>query len=728
MSRARGPTRRLFLTATAAAGGGLLLGLSSARSVAQLARRPGPGSDPELNVWVVVRPDDSIVIRVVRSELGQGTTTGLAQLVAEELDCDWSRVTFEVPPPGLNAANDRPWREYATSNSRSIRTSQDYLRVAGAAARWMLLKAAAEQWKVAAPTLHTDKGIVSHPPTRRTISYGRLAATAAKMHPPHPRLLKLKEPQAWRIISAPVKRLDSAEILTGRAVYGVDVRLPGMLSASIRQAPVFGSTLVDFDAAPILGRPGVRHVLKIGDNAVAVVADTWWQAERAISDLSITWSETPEAKATSASIADHLKAGLDVKDAFIGHTYGDALRAISGAARKVEAVYTLPYVHHATLEPMNCTARWTPEKVEVWAPTQNAEAALRAAAAAADLPAHSAEVYRTSVGGSFGRRSRNDFVTQAVLLARQVPGTPVKLIWSRAEDTQHGFYRPGMTCRLTGGVDEKGDAVGLIARISGQSIIASQTPQLLQGGKDARIFQGLYPEPGEAQIGYSIPNVYIDHAMRSTHLPVGSWRGVHCNQNAFMLESFVDEMARAADRDPLDFRRSMMRSHPRHLATLTAAAEKAGWGQPAPEGRHRGIAQSMGYGTCTAAVAEISVGAEGRIRVHKVLLAVDCGNVVNPDQVTAQVEGSVAFALGTMFHQEITIDGGRVVERDFDTFGSLRMHEMPLVEAVLVPSGESWGGVGSAVIAVVAPAVVNAIHSATGKRVRALPIRNARLT
>jgi isoquinoline 1-oxidoreductase subunit beta len=285
-----------------------------------------------------------------------------------------------------------------------------------------------------------------------------------------------------------------------------------------------------------------------------------------------------------------------------------------------------------------------------------------------------------------------------------------------------------MTCRLTGGVDEKGDAVGLIARISGQSIIASQTPQLLQGGKDARIFQGLYPEPGEAQIGYSIPNVYIDHAMRSTHLPVGSWRGVHCNQNAFMLESFVDEMARAADRDPLDFRRSMMRSHPRHLATLTAAAEKAGWGQPAPEGRHRGIAQSMGYGTCTAAVAEISVGAEGRIRVHKVLLAVDCGNVVNPDQVTAQVEGSVAFALGTMFHQEITIDGGRVVERDFDTFGSLRMHEMPLVEAVLVPSGESWGGVGSAVIAVVAPAVVNAIHSATGKRVRALPIRNARLT
>jgi isoquinoline 1-oxidoreductase subunit beta len=728
MSSARGPSRRTFITAAVAAGGGLVLGVGPNVAEAQAPRRPGMGSEPELNVWVVVRPDDTIVVRIVRSELGQGTITGLAQLVAEELDCDWSKVTYEVPPPGVSVANDRAWREYATSNSRSIRTSQDYLRIAGAAARWMLLKAAAEHWKVSAASLHAEKGFVTHPPTRRTITYGRLAATAAKLHPPHPRMLRLKEPSVWRVISQPVKRLDSAELLTGRAVYGIDVRLPGMLSASIRQAPVFGSTVVAFEASAISGRPGVRHVLKVGDNAVAVVADTWWQAESAIALLPITWSDVPEAKVTSAVIAEHMKAGLDVKEAFIGHTYGDALRAISGAARKVEAVYTLPYLHHATLEPMNCTARWTPDKVEVWVPTQNAEAALRAAAAAADLPVHLAEVYRTAVGGSYGRRSRNDFVVQAVQIARQVPETPVKLIWSRAEDTQHGFYRPGMMCKLVGGVDDKGEAVGLIVRIAGQSIIASQTPQLLQGGKDARMFQGLYPEPGEAQIGYSVPNVYIDHAMRTTHLPVGSWRGVHCNQNAFMLESFVDEMARAADRDPLDFRRAMMRSHPRHLATLLAVTEKAGWGNPAPAGRFRGLAQCMGYGTCTAAVAEISVDGEGWVRVHRISIAVDSGQVVNPDQVNAQVEGSVAFALGAMFHQEITVDAGRVVERDFESFGSLRMHEMPVVETILVPSGESWGGIGSAIVAVVAPAVVNAIHAATGKRIRTLPIRNARVT
>jgi isoquinoline 1-oxidoreductase beta subunit len=399
------------------------------------------------------------------------------------------------------------------------------------------------------------------------------------------------------------------------------------------------------------------------------------------------------------------------------------------AAQTIEAVYATPFLHHATLEPMNATALWRPDRVEVWAPTQNAEAALRAAAEAAGLTPEQAEVYPTLVGGGFGRRLRQDAVRQAVLIARAMPGVPVKLIWSRDEDTAHGHYRPVTQARLRGGLDDKGEPVGLILRISGQSILTSSLSRTAssQAGRDPRMFQGLHAQPGEAQMGYSIPSVYIDHAMRNTHLPVGSWRGVHTTQNGVYLECFIDEMAHAAKRDPLEFRTSLMKGHPLHVAVLIAAATRAGWGTPHPEGIHRGLAQMMAVGSYAAAVAEVAVSPEGAVRVARIVVALDCGTVVNPQLVEAQVQGAVIMATSATLGEKITIKAGRVVEKDFDTYPLLRLAEAPVVETVLVPSGEFWGGVGEAPMGAVAPAILNAVFAATGKRVRTLPLRRARL-
>ena len=724
----KGSTRRLILKAAAATGGGFALGIVRPGSIgpAQARRAQAQPPDPEVTAWVQIRPDEQVVIRIARAEMGQGTATGLAQLVAEELGCDWAKVTVDYPTPGQNLARDRAWKDFVTSGSRGIRSSQEYMRTAGAAARFMLIEAAAAIWKVPSAELKAANGFISHPRSGRVASYGRLAPYAAKIPIPDPRQLRLSDSKTWKIAGKRVKRLDTPDKLTGRAVFGIDIKLPGMLSAAIKDSPVFGAKLVSFDAASVAGKAGVRHVLKVDETAVAVVADTWWQAQKALDALPVVWEESSNSNVSSETIAEQLKEGLENREAFIGTTHGDALKAIA-ASKRVEAVYSMPFLHHATLEPMNATALWTPERIEVWAPTQNAEGALKTAAEAAGLPLAQAEIYRTQIGGGFGRRTRHDYIRQAVQIARQIPGVPVKLLWSREEDTAHGFYRPVTQCRLVGGIDEKGEAAGLIMRISGQSIIASQTPNATQRSKDPRMFQGLFAEAGEAQIGYSIANLYIDHAMRNSPVPVGSWRGVHSTQNAIYLECFLDELAASAGRDPYDFRRGMMKSHGNHLAVLTAAADKVGWGQPAPEGVFRGLAQSMAYGSYCAAAAEVSIAGDGTANVHRVVMAIDCGQVVNPDQIEAQLEGSVAFALSALFHQEITVKNGRVVERNFDSYNVLRMSEMPAVDCVLVPSGEFWGGVGEAAIGVVAPAVLNAIFAATGKRVRTLPLRKVKL-
>jgi isoquinoline 1-oxidoreductase beta subunit len=466
----------------------------------------------------------------------------------------------------------------------------------------------------------------------------------------------------------------------------------------------------------------------VGETAVAVVADTWWRAKTALDALPITWDNGPNAQVSSASIAEVLKAGLEAPEAALGNRAGDAKAAIAGAAKRVEAVYGYPFQNHATMEPMNATALWTPERCEVWTPTQNGEAALAATSEAAGLPPAQCEVYKIHLGGGFGRRGAvHDWVRQAVDIAKQMPGTPVKLLWSREEDMLHGRYHPITQCKLTGALDAQGNLTGLAMRISGQSIVAGIFPQNIRDGRDPVVFQGLSPGGEEGAFGYAIPNLLIDHAMRNPHVPPGFWRGVNLNQNAVYVECFMDELAHAAGKDPLEFRQALLQRSPKHLAVLNAVAERGGWGKPAPEGRARGLAQIMGFGSYVAACAEVSVSPAGDLTIHKITAATDPGHAVNPQQIAAQVEGSFVYGLSAALYGECTVAAGRIEQENFDTYPVMRMAEMPAVEAILMPSGGFWGGVGEPTIAVAAPAVLNAIFAATGKRVRQLPLKHADL-
>jgi isoquinoline 1-oxidoreductase subunit beta len=681
---------------------------------------------PEVNAWVVVKPDDTVVIRIARSEMGQGSLTGLAQLVAEELECDWAKVTTEYPTPGQSLARNRAWGNFSTGGSRGIRESHDYVRMGGATARAMLVQAAANEWKVPASECRTADSVISHPPSGRRTTYGKVADAASKLTPPKD--VKLKDPKDWKLAGKRLARLDTVDKTTGAQVYGMDLKLPGMLNAAIRDCPVFGGKVKSFKAAEITGRPGVKKVVQIGDSAVAVIADTWWHAKTALDALPIEWDNGPNATLSSADIAKMLKEGLDANEAIVGNQNGDASGALGSAARKIEAVYSYPYQNHATMETMNATARWTPERCEVWTPTQNGEAALAATAEAAGLPPSKCEAYKLHLGGGFGRRGAvHDWVRQAVAIAKEMPGTPVKMIWSREEDMLHGRYHPVTQCKLTAGLDAQGNVTALHMRLSGQSILAGVFPQNIQNGRDPVVFQGLNASGPEASIGYSFPNLLIDHAMRNPPVPPGFWRGVNLNHNAIYLECFLDEVAHATRQDPLALRRKLMASHPRHLAVLNAAAERAGWDKPLPKGVFRGIAQTMGFGSYVAAVAEVSVNDEGKVKVHRIVAATDPGHAVNPQQIEAQVEGSFVYGLSAMMYGECTLKDGRMEQDNFSTYPVMKIDEMPKVETVIVPSGGFWGGVGEPTIAVAAPAVLNAIFAATGVRVRDLPLKNHNL-
>jgi isoquinoline 1-oxidoreductase subunit beta len=717
-------SRRSILKGSAAAAGAFSFGFAIPLSSEAQAQ----GAVPEINAWVVVHPDDKVVIRIARSEMGQGTLTGLAQLVAEELDCDWAKVTTEYPTPGQNLARNRVWGNFSTGGSRGVRESHEYVRKGGAAARMMLVQAAADGWKVPVGECSAVKGVITHKASGRSIRYGEVAAAAAKLQAPAPANVQLKDPKDWTIAGKPLKRLDTADKTTGKKIYGMDFTLPGMLNAAIKDCPVFGGKVKSFDAAKIKDMPGVKHVLPVGDSAIAVVADTWWRAKTALDALPITWDEGEHAKVSSESIAAWLKEGLDAPQAAVGNQNGDVKSAIANAARVIEQVYSYPFQNHACMEVMNATALYTPERCEVWTPTQNGEAALAAASEASGLPLAKCEAYKIDLGGGFGRRGAvHDWVRQVVAIAKQIPGTPVKLIWSREEDMLHGRFHPVTQCKLTGALDKDGNLTGLHLRISGQSIVAGIFPQNIQNGRDPAVFQGLNPPGPEASIGYTVPNLLIDHAMRNPHVPPGFWRGVNLNQNTIYLECFIDELAHAAGKDPLEFRRALMKNHPKHLAVLNAVAEKAGWGTKAPDGIHRGICQTMGFGSYVAAVAEVSVDAQGKLKIHKIIAATDPGHAVNPAQIERQVEGSFVYGLSAALFGECTVKDGRMVEENFDTYPVVRMEDMPAVETIIVPSGGFWGGVGEPTIAVAAPAVLNAIFAATGKRVRNLPLKNTDL-
>jgi isoquinoline 1-oxidoreductase beta subunit len=571
------------------------------------------------------------------------------------------------------------------------------------------------------------KGVITHGASRRSVSYGKVAAAAAKLTPPAD--VPLKDPKDWKLAGQRLARLDTVEKTNGRQIYGTDLQLPGMLNAAIRACPVFGGKLRGVDTAAVEKMPGVKKVVRVGDNAVAVVADTWWRAKKAVDALQPDWDFGANAGVQQADIDATLKAGLDAPQAAVGNSNGDAKAALAGAARRIEAVYAYPHQNHATMETMNATAKWTPERCEVWTPTQNGEAALAAAAEAAGMKPAQCEVYKIHLGGGFGRRGAiHDWVRQAVLIAKELPGTPVKLIWSREEDMTQGRYHPITQCKLQAGLDAQGNITALHMRISGQSILAGVFPQNVRDGRDPVQFQGLNNGGGEAMIGYSFPHLLVDHAMRNPHVPPGFWRGVNLNQNTIYLECFLDEVAHATGQDPLALRRKLMAGHPKHLAVLNAAAERAGWGTPAPDvgGQkvYRGLAQTHGFGSYVAACAEVSVSAEGALKIHRIVAATDPGHAVNPQQIEAQVEGSFVYGLAAALYGECTVKDGRIVQANFDTYPSLRIAEMPKVETIVMPSGGFWGGVGEPTIAVAAPAVLNAIFAATGKRIRTLPLKD----
>jgi isoquinoline 1-oxidoreductase subunit beta len=721
-------SRRSFIVGSATVGGGLALGLRLP-PFGPAVVRAADGS-PEITVWVAIRPDNTTIVRVVRAEMGQGTITGLVQLIAEELECDWNKIVIEYPTPGQSVARKRPWGEFSTGGSRGIRQSNEYVRKGGAAARMMLVRAAADKWGVSPSECTASNSVITHTPSKRTTTFGAVAEAAAKLEAP--KEVPLKDPKNWKVVGKSVKRLDNATKVNGQTVYGMDLKLPGMLNAAIRECPVFGGKLKSFDANKIAGMKGVKKVVAVGDNAVAVVADTWWQAKTALGDLPIVWDEGPNAKVSSADIAATLKAGLDADQAFVGNQAGDVKAALAGAAKKIEAVYAYPFQNHACMESMNATARYTPERCEVWGPTQNSEGAFAAALAASGLPADKVDVHNVMLGGGFGRRGAypgdyvNDYVAQAVLIAKQIPGTPVKMIWSREDDMAHGRYHPVMQCKLTGGLDASGNLVGLHMRLSGQSILASVRPEVVQAqkGRDPVVFQGV-ADSGEHSFSYTIPNLLVDHAMRNTHVPPGFWRGVNINQNAIFMECFMDELAEAAGQDALEFRRKLMAKYPRNLAVLNAVAERVGWGKPAPQGIHRGLAHMKAFDSFVAAAAEISVTGGNKVKVHRIVAATDPGYAVNPAQIERQVAGSFVYGLSALFFQECTVKDGRIEQSNWHDYDSMRMAQMPKVETILMPSGGAvWGGIGEPTICVAAPAVLNAFYRATGKRIRSVPLKN----
>ena len=720
-------TRRRLLAASATTAGGLVVGFHL--PFAGHAAAQGTPQSPEVNAWVVVKPDDTVCVRIARSEMGQGTLTGLAQMVAEELECDWAKVTTEYPTPGQNLARGRVWGNFSTGGSRGIRESHELVRKGGAAARMMLVQAAADEWKVPVGECRAANSVITHAPSGRSTSYGKVAAAAGKLTQPTD--VKLKDPKDWKLIGKRVKRLDTIDKTTGAQIYGMDLQLPGLLNAAIKDCPVFGGKVKNVDAASIANRPGVKKIVRVGDSAVAVVADTWWHAKTALDALKIEWDEGPNAQVSSASIAAVLKAGLDAPEAAVGNQSGDARKALASAARTVEAVYSYPFQNHATMETMNATAKFTPAaagataRCEVWTPTQNGEAALAATSEAAGIPPNQCEVYKLHLGGGFGRRGAvHDWVRQAVLIAMEMPGTPVKLIWSREEDMLHGRFHPVTQCKLSAAIDSAGNLDGLHMRISGQSIIAGIFPQNIKDGRDPVVFQGLTAGGAEGAFGYTVPNLTIDHAMRNPHVPPGFWRGVNLNQNAIYIECFLDEVAHATQQDPLALRRKLMTKAPKHLAVLNAVAERVGWDKPAPAGVHRGLAQIMGFGSYVAACAEVSVSDAGVLKIHRIVAATDPGHAVNPQQIEAQVEGSFVYGLSAALFGECTVKGGRIEQDNFNTYPVLRMDQMPRVETIVMPSGGFWGGVGEPTIAVAAPAVLNAIFAATGKRIRDLPLKN----
>ncbi|MHB8258472.1 MAG: xanthine dehydrogenase family protein molybdopterin-binding subunit [Acidiferrobacterales bacterium] len=703
--------RRNFLKITAAAGGGLLVGF-------YLPERASAGepvsSDPAAfvpNAWIRVGTDDVVTLMVASSEMGQGVMTAIPMLAADEMDADWSRVRIETAPAARAYFNPLIGQQL-TGGSTAVRAFWMPVRQAGAAARAVLLDAAAETWQVPAAECRTENGAVIHPPSGRRLGYGALARRAATL--PVPKTVFLKEPSEFRLIGTPVPRVDTHAKVTGKAVFGQDVQLRGMLTALVLRCPVFGGKLAGFEAAAALAVPGVRRVFAI-DSGVAVVADGFWPAKVGRDALRVRWEEGALAGLSSALIEQRFQAAARRPGA-VARSVGNAGAAEVRSARKLDAIYQVPYLAHACMEPMNCTADVRPDGCDIWVPTQAQTGAQQTAVRITGLAEERVRIHTTFLGGGFGRRSEQDFVAEAVQISKAV-GAPVKLQWTREDDMRHDFYRPATYNRLSAGIGAHGALQSWRHHIVGPSIFARVFPKSVKNGIDPTSVEGA------ANLPYAVPNIHVSYVLDDPGVPVGFWRSVGSSQNTFVTECFLDEIAHATGKDPYQLRRSLLKKHPRHLAVLELAASKAGWGSPSPPGRHRGIAVAGSFGSYVAEVAEVSISERGRLRVHRVVCAVDCGMVVNPDTVVAQMESAIVFGLSAALADEITIKDGRVQQSNFDNYPVLRMDNMPEIEVHIVHSAESPGGIGEPGTPPIAPAVANAVFAATGRPVRRLPIR-----
>ena len=703
--------RRNILKAGVAVGGGLLIGfyLPGAQRLADAA-----DASPALfapNAWIRVGSDDTVTIMVDKSEMGQGVMTALPMLVAEELEVDWARVRVETAPADKAYTNPLLGMQ-GTGGSTSVRSSWERLRKAGATARELLVSAAAQTWGVKEEACRAEQGAVLHPGSGRRLGYGALADKAATL--PVPAEVFLKDPKDFKIIGKSLPRLDCADKVNGVSVFGTDVKIPSMLTAMVVRCPVFGGKVKSFDASRALAVKGVRKVLQIG-SGVAVVADGSWPAQQGVAALSIQWDEGTNAKIDSAAIRKKF-AELAQRPGVEAKKRGDAAKILQTAAKKTEAVYEVPFLAHATMEPMNCTAHVRGDGCDLWVPTQGQTNAQRTAAKITGLPPEAIEVHTTFLGGGFGRRFEQDFLAEAVEISKAA-GVPVQLLWSRENDMQHDFYRPATYNRLSASLDQHGMPAAWAHRIVGPSIMARVFPGMVKGGIDPTSVEGA------ANLPYAIPNLHVDYAMHDAGIPVGFWRSVGSSQNAFVTECFLDELAAAAGKDPYQFRRELLRDSPRHKGVLELAAATAGWSKPPAKGISRGIAVHECFGSYVAQVAEVSVSRDGHIKVHRVVCAVDCGMVVNPDIIKAQMESAIVFGLTAALKGEITIKNGRVEQSNFHDYPLLRMDEMPEIVVAIVPSQENPGGVGEPGTPPIAPAVANAVFKATGKRLRRLPLR-----
>jgi isoquinoline 1-oxidoreductase beta subunit len=693
-------SRRSFLRT---AGSGLVLGFVLQQRN-KLAAQFGPPPPNKPNAYIHIGTDDTVTFTITKAEMGQGTITSLSQVLADELDVDWQKVRTEFAPvdPDLYGPLQ------GVVGSQSIRTLWTPLRTVGATGRAMLIQAAAQKWGVPTEQVRTENGFVINTATNDRLGYGSIAQAAAAL--PIPQGIRPKDPKTFRYIGTPMKRLDTREKVMGRAPFGIDTRLPGMLYAVVQRCPVFGGKVVSFDATKAKAVPGVKDVVQIS-YGVAVVANNTWAAMEGRKVLDIKWDEGPSASVSSATIS-RMFAERASQPGVSARKEGDAAAALASAGKKIERVYEAPFLSHAPMEPMNCTAVVRPDSCEVWASTQMQTPSRDIAAQATGLPKEKVKVNSLYMGGGFGRRARVDYVGETVEIAKAMMGVPVKLTWSREDDMQHDWYRPASYVKFAAALDSSGWPTALSADVACPPfpVVENLSRTAVQGF--------------DAEMHYSIPNYQVDYHMANTHVPVSFWRSVGHSQNQFFIESFIDELAAETGKDPVEFRRHLLAGSPRLLGVLNLAAEKAGWDKPLPAGRFRGVAAVNNIGSYNAQVAEISI-AQGKLKVHRVVCAVDCGYNVNPAITRQQIEGGMVYGLTAALKGEITIERGRVKQANFNTYDVIRIDEMPQVEVYIVPSTEAPGGIGEASTPGIAPAVANAIFAATGKRLRKLPMRNS---